>query len=274
MSQAQSTAALVHGEPRIQGVKYLNAWPPLYGLMMGREREQVRMALPSVLAQRLVNGEADLALAPVATLALGPSFELVRGICIGADGAVASVLVVGECPIEDMDRLLLDTASRTSVVLAQLIASQRRRGRALSVEPGDHARMAREVRGRTGAVVIGDHALALRTRYPYVLDLAQAWREWTGLPFVFAAWIARAGMVDETTEGMLRDSLAHGLGARREIAHLWAAQEGGNPSFFEHYLTHHVRYTLDERYENGLREFLARAAAAGLLDAVSLRFAV
>src|SRR5688500_5063527 len=121
MSTAHATAVLLQNEPRIQGVKYLNAWPPLYGLMMGREREQVRMALPSVLAQRLVSGEADLALAPVATLALGPSFELVRGICIGADGEVASVLVVGECPIEDMELLLLDTASRTSVVLARLI---------------------------------------------------------------------------------------------------------------------------------------------------------
>jgi len=273
MSTAQGTAALVQSDPRIQGVKYLNAWPPLYGLMMGRAREQVRMALPSVLAQRLVAGEADLALAPVATLALGPGFELVPGICIGADGEVASVLVVGECPIEDMDRLLLDTASRTSVVLAQLIASQRRAGRALAVEPGDHARMAREVGGRTGAVVIGDHALALRTQYPCVLDLAQAWRDWTGLPFVFAAWIARAGVVDEPTATMLRDSLAHGLAARREIAHLWAAQEGGSPSFYEHYLRHHIRYVLDDQYEAGLREFLARASAARLLEPVALRFA-
>lgn len=273
MSTAHGTAALLQSEPRIQGVKYLNAWPPLYGLMMGRERERVRMALPSVLAQRLVAGEADLALAPVATLALGPSFELVRGICIGADGEVTSVLVVGECPIEDMELLLLDTASRTSVVLARLIADQRRNGRALRVEPGDHARMAREIAGRTGAVVIGDHALLLRTRYPYVLDLAQAWQDWTGLPFVFAAWIARAGAVDAPTSDMLRDSLAHGLAARREIAHLWAAQEGGSPEFFEHYLTHHIRYVLDERYEAGLQEFLARAAAAQLLAPVSLRFA-
>ena len=151
------------------------------------------MALPSVLAQRLVAGEADLALAPVATLALGPSFELVRGICIGADGEVTSVLMVGECPIEDMELLLLDTASRTSVVLAQLIADQLRNGRALGCEPGDHARMAREVAGRTGAVVIGDHALGCAPAIRTCSTWAQAWQDWTGLPFVFAAWIARAG---------------------------------------------------------------------------------
>lgn len=273
MSASASVFSSVRLEPRIQGVKYLNAWPPLYGLMMGREPERVRMALPAVLAQRLAKREADVALAPVATLAMADGFELVRGICIGADGEVASVLIVGECEIGDMDRLLLDTASKTSVVLAQLIAQHLRNGKPLALEAADHAKMEREVKGRTGAVVIGDRALVLRSQYPYVLDLARAWKQWTGLPFVFAAWIAQSGTIDERLAHMLRDSLAHGLSARREIAHLWAAQEGGDPDFYQHYLTHHIRYVLDDKFEAGLREFLARAARAGLLSNVSLRFA-
>lgn len=272
-TSAHAFAASLRPEPRIQGVKYLNAWPPLYGLMMGREPERVRMALPSVLAQRLVKREADVALAPVATLAMADGFEVVRGICLGADGEVASVLIVSECEITDMDRLLLDTASKTSVVLAQLIAQHLRGGRPLAVEAADHARMEREVKGRTGAVVIGDKALEVRGNYPYVLDLARAWKQWTGLPFVFAAWIAQGGTVDERLASMLRDSLAHGLAARREIAHFWAAQEGGDPDFYQHYLTHHMRYVLDERFEAGLREFLERAARARLMSNVSLRFA-
>lgn len=259
-------------EPRVQGVKYLNAWPPLYGLMTGREPERIRMALPSVLARRLVAREADVALAPVATLALG-AFELVRDICIGADGEVASVLIVGEVPLEDMDRLLLDSSSGTSVVLAQLIAAHVRKGRALPVEGAHPAQIAQTVAGRTGAVIIGDDALRLRSRFPYVLDLGAAWQSWTGLPFVFAAWIAQVGSVDAGLSHMLRDSLAHGLSARREIAHLWAAQEGGDPTFYEHYLTEHVRYQLDARFEAGLLEFLARAARAKLLPEVTLRFA-
>jgi chorismate dehydratase len=264
--------AMTSPEPRVQGVKYLNAWPPLYGLMTGREPERLRMALPSVLARRLVSREADVALAPVATLALG-SFELVRDICIGADGEVASVLIVGDVALEDMDRLLLDSSSGTSVVLAQLIAAHLRKGRAINVEAADPARIAQTVSGRTGAVIIGDDALRLRARYGYVLDLGAAWQAWTGLPFVFAAWIGQRGSVDRALSTMLRDSLAHGLNARREIAHLWAAQEGGEPAFYEHYLTHNVRYTLDVRFEAGLSEFLARAAKAKLLPEVTLRFA-
>jgi chorismate dehydratase len=273
MSQAQAIGApLAYQEPRVQGVKYLNAWPPLYGLMLGREPERLRMAAPSALAQRLLAREADLALAPVATLALG-AFEVAPGICLGADGEVTSVLIVGECPLEDMELLLLDTASATSVVLARLLAAELRAGRPLAGEAGDRVRMARDVGGRTGAVVIGDHALALRRRYPYALDLGEAWKRWTGLPFVFAAWIAQPGVIDARVAHMLHDSLAHGLAARREIAHFWAAQEGGDPAFFEHYLTHHMHYVLNERFEAGLREFLARAQRARLLDAVSLRFA-
>jgi chorismate dehydratase len=260
-------------DPRIQGVAYLNAWPVLYGLMVGKEPERLRMALPSVLAQRLVAREADLALAPVATLALRTGFEVAPNICIGADGEVASVLIVGERPLQDMDLLLLDTASRTSVVLSQLVADHMRRGQSIEVEPADGTRIERDAHGSTGAVIIGDRALALRGRFPYVLDLGAAWREWTGLPFVFAAWIAQEGVLDERLSGMLSSSLEHGLASRREIAHMWAAQHGGDPVFFEHYLTAHVRYGLDERFEAGLREFFARAASAGLMDPVLLRFA-
>jgi predicted solute-binding protein len=260
-------------EPRIQGVAYLNAWPVLYGLMLGKEPERLRMALPSVLAQRLVSRETDVALAPVATLAQRPGFELSPRICIGADGPVASVLIVSQRPLEELDLLLLDTASRTSVVLAQLIADHARRGRAIEVEPADVTRIEHEVHGSTGAVIIGDRALALKGRFAHVVDLGEAWRAWTGLPFVFAAWIAQEGVLDQRLLGMLESSLAYGLGARREIAHMWAAQHGGDPTFFERYLTEHVRYQLDERFEAGLREFFARAASAGLMDPVLLRFA-
>jgi predicted solute-binding protein len=260
-------------EPRIQGVAYLNAWPVLYGLMLGKEPERLRMALPAVLAQRLLARDADLALAPVATLSLRPGFELAPNICIGADGYVASVLIVSERPIHELDLLLLDTASRTSVVLAQLVADHLRGGQSIEVEPADVMRIERDVHGTTGAVVIGDRALGLRERYPHVLDLGAVWKEWTGLPFVFAAWIAQEGVLDARLLDMLDHSLDYGKQSRRDIAHMWAAQHGGDPTFFEHYLTEHVRYDLDERFEAGLREFFARGASAGLMDPVRLRFA-
>lgn len=259
-------------QTRIGGVTYLNAWPVLYGLMLGREPAQLRMAYPAVLARRLAQRECDLALAPVATLALRPGFELVRSICLGADGAVTSVLIVAHRPIEDLDTLLLDSHSGTSVILAQLIASHLRGGRPITVRAADHAIMERDVQGATGTVVIGDRALELREAYPHVIDLGEAWKQWTGLPFVFAGWIAQRGVLDDALVALLERSLAHGLSCRREIAHLWASQHGGDPVFVEHYLTHHMRYRMEEPFRAGLAEFLARASAAKLLAPVDLRF--
>lgn len=257
---------------RVGGVTYLNAWPVLYGLMLGREPARLNMAFPSVLAQRLCRGETDIALAPVATLALRPGFELAPRICIGADGPVSSVLIVGERPVEELDSLLLDSASRTSVVLAQLVATELRKGRSLPVTPADYVRIDREAHGRTGALVIGDRALEVKARYPHVLDLGEAWKAWTGLPFVFAAWIAPRGVLNEALFEMLLRSLEHGLSQRREIAHLWASQHGGDPALVQHYLTHHIRYRLEDTFRAGLAEFLSRAERAGLLDSVELAF--
>ncbi len=273
LSSAHTPNRETQRDARIQGVAYLNAWPVLYGLMLGKEPERLRMALPSELAERLVAREVDMALAPVATLALRDGFELAPHICIGADGDVTSVLVVGECPLEALNLLLLDTASRTSVVLARLVAHHVRRGQSLAVEPADHARMGREVKGKTGAVVIGDHALTLGHRYPYVLDLSAAWKQWTGLPFVFAAWIAQRGVLSAALCAMLDHSLAFGLAARRDIAHMWAAQHGGSPDTYERYLTRHIRYGLDATFLAGLEEFFARASRADLLPPVRIRFA-
>ncbi len=271
MTLAQHEApSLAH--TRVGGVTYLNAWPVLYGLMLGREPSRLNMAFPSVLAQRLVRGETDIALAPVATLALRAGLEVAPRICIGADGPVSSVLIVSQLPVEELDSLLLDSASRTSVVLAQLVATHLRGGRALPVTAADYARIDREANGRTGALVIGDRALEVKSRYAHVLDLGEAWKAWTGLPFVFAAWIAPRGVLNDDLYEMLERSLEYGLQSRREIAHLWASQHGGEPGVVQHYLTHHIRYRLEHEYRAGLAEFLARAHKAGLLDPVELSF--
>jgi chorismate dehydratase len=268
---AQDTSvSLAH--TRVGGVTYLNAWPVLYGLMLGREPSRLNMAYPSVLAQRLCRGETDIALAPVATLALRSGFELAPRICIGADGPVSSVLIVSERPVQELDALLLDSQSKTSVVLAQLVATHLRGGRALPVTPADYARIDREAHGKTGALVIGDRALEVKERYAHVLDLGEAWKAWTGLPFVFAAWIAPRGFLNDALYAMLERSLEHGLSARREIAHLWASQHGGDPVVVQHYLTHHIRYRLLDEFRAGLSEFLGRATQAHLLDPVELSF--
>ena len=128
---------------------------------------------------------------------------------IGARGKVRSVVIVAERPIHELESIALDLSSRTSVVLARLLLARRKLTPRLFGD-GPGAGRSLRVNGRTGALVIGDAALDVETRFPHRLDLAEDWFEWTGLPFVFAAWFARAGAVDARARGHLPRREAEG----------------------------------------------------------------
>jgi cyclic dehypoxanthinyl futalosine synthase len=262
------------GRLRLTGVSYLNAQPILYGLLQGlcEERMHVELAEPAELGRRLLEDEVDAALAPVAVLANHGGLEIVPGIAIGCDGPVRSVVLVGERPIAELEEVLLDASSRTSVVLARLVLKQLRGGSEPRYCSRAPKQITEEVAGPTGALLIGDAALEARGRFAYELDLGQAWKEMTGLPFVFAVWVARPGLLEPSDVAALQQSLAEGLAARAEIARSWARGRGGDPAAHLSYLSEAIRYPLDERALAGLREFLQRAAAHKLLPPAELRF--
>jgi cyclic dehypoxanthinyl futalosine synthase len=263
------------GHLRLAGVGYLNARPALHGLLTEpTERYAVDLARPAEVARRLFEEEADAALVPVATIAQHGGLEVVPGVAIGADGPVRSVVIVGDRPLEDVDELLLDASSRTSVVLARLVADRVRRGRSLRLCTRPPERIAVEAGGAVAGLLIGDDALVARGRFACELDLAEFWKDWTGLPFVFAVWGARRGALSAEDVDALQRSLAAGLAARAEIAAAWAGAHGGDAAALLRYLTENVRYALGEREQAGLREFLARGAAAGLLPRAEVRLCV
>jgi cyclic dehypoxanthinyl futalosine synthase len=269
----QTSAA--HGDRlRVVGVSFLNAQPHLHGLLsgMGEARMHVELAEPAELARRLFEDEIDVGLCPVVPLATHGGFEIVPGVAIGCDGAVDSIRVVGDVPIEEAEEILLDAASRTSVLLTRLIAKHLRHGH----EPKYCARPAREivetVKGRTLGLLIGDNALETKGRFAYELDLGQAWKDMTGLPFVFAVWAARPGVLTAADVALLQESLEAGLVARAAIAQAWMHGHGGDAEAHLSYLTNNIRYVLDESAQAGMREFLRRAAEAGLLPDAELHF--
>jgi cyclic dehypoxanthinyl futalosine synthase len=262
------------GRLRLVGVSYLNAQPVLHGLLQGasEERMHLELAPPAELSRRLLEDEADAGLAPVAVLANHGGLELVPGIAIGCDGPVRSVKLIGERPIVELDEVLLDASSRTSVVLARLVLKHLRGGR----EPRYCSKTPREilgaVSGPTGALLIGDAALEAEGRFPYELDLGQAWKEMTGLPFVFAVWVARPGVLGPEDVAVLHRSLADGLAERAEIARAWACGHGGQAEEHLAYMTRSIDYVLGDAAIAGLREFLRQAAEHELLPPAELSF--
>lgn len=236
---------------RVACVGYTNAWP-LTRHLDPRVFEVVP-CVPSEAARLLREREADLGLIPVAALLTDGDWRVAPGHCIGCDGDVASVLLVGETPIEEWEAVALDGESRTSVVLAQILLKGPLGRPDLRVYPVDAGTGAFHAQGRTGAVVIGDAARNLPARLTTRIDLGRVWKDWTGLPFVFAVWAGRADVGTEAVAG-LRAAAEKGL-AERAFA----------PAEDRHYLTANIRYELDDKALMGLRRFAALGHAAGLL---------
>jgi cyclic dehypoxanthinyl futalosine synthase len=251
------------------GVEYLNA-RPLCEALKGDPRIALSFAAPSEIARALAENEADVGLMPVAAAATIGDLRLLRNMALGARGRVRSVAIFGEKPIHELDSIALDLSSRTSVVLTRLLLARR------GLEPrffgATPHRAIASVGGRTGALVIGDAALAIEKRFPHRFDLSEDWFEWTGLPFVFAAWFARQGAVSREEEDIFRVAKQKGLASVDAITREHAERTGLDGESLRSYLTESMRYDLGDVEMRGLERFWNEAARAGLLPATSARF--
>ena len=252
------------------GVEYLNARPLWQALTEppATDRMELRLAPPSELVRALSEGEADVGLLPVAGAAAIGDLELVPGMAIAARGKVRSVAIVAERPVSELTSIALDLSSRTSVVLGRLLLARRKLTPSFFGAPPEKA--ISSVKGRTGALVIGDAALEIEQRFPYRLDLAEDWLEWTGLPFVFAAWFARPGVMTAEHVAMLRTAKQIGLTRLDSIAKAHSEQTGLSEASLRDYLAHAIRYDLGDDEVRGLVRFWSEAASARLLPSCSL----
>ena len=182
---------------RIGSVGYLNAKP--LTVAIDRSRYEVEEHVPSEVARRLHGGEVDVALVPVAAVFAQDGWRIVPGVCIGCEGPVHSVLLVGERPPEEWTTLVLDGESRTSAMLTKVLLSGPLGERLSGIEVVDGpAGCGRDrARGTTGALVIGDAARELPARLQHTIDLGEEWHNWTGHPFVFAVWAGRPDLPGE-----------------------------------------------------------------------------
>jgi cyclic dehypoxanthinyl futalosine synthase len=252
---------------RAAAVSFLNA-RPLTAALAGSKRIELVLAEPSMCAAMLERGEVQAALLPVAALA-GKDYEVVPGIAIGSDGPVTTVILVGEQSPVVWDEVFLDTASRTSQILAKIVLAER--GVHPKFTPMPAADGLAAARGTKGALVIGDRSFDVSANQ--LLDLGREWTHITQLPMVYAVWAARPGvLVPEDVAEIVR-AAREGLGMRTEIAQAFAKEKGGDPERYRRYLTHRIRYGLGPYELQGLEAFLARAVSLGFAPETRLRFA-
>ncbi len=240
---------------RISAVSYLNTLPFIYGMEQHANflaQVEISRDIPSECARKLIEGEVDLGLVPVAVIPQIKNAQIVSDYCIGAEGAVHSVLLVSEEPIEKIEKVYLDYQSRTSVQLCRLLLKHywKQEVEFLPAQAGYET----EIKGTTAGVIIGDRTFDLPKRLSYRYDLAEAWQNWQNLPFVFAAWVSNKALPADFIQSFNR-VLQFGLSHKQK-----AIQHYNLPfpslELQTTYLDSYIQYELDEAKQKALREFL------------------
>ena len=205
--------------------------------------------MPSDCAQKLIDDKVDIGLIPVAAILNLPRWEIVSDYCIGAEGPVNSVFIFSNCPAEDIKILQLDPESRSSNNLARvLLKNYWKADYQPIVDAPDYAA---PTDNQTAFVQIGDRTFGKKQQYKYVYDLAEEWNIFTGLPFVFAAWVANKPIpADFMAE--FNQAMKSGLDHRGELL----KELPKRPDFdLEDYLMHKLDFNLTEDKKKALHLF-------------------
>ena len=251
---------------RLGAVDYLNARPLVHGLDRRPDLFRIRYDVPSRCAALLHAGEIDAGIIPSIEYQRGPvDYRIVPDLGVISDGPVGSVAVFTRVPVREIRRMALDTSSRASAGLTQVLCRD-----AWGIDPAFEAlppdpdvMLAR----CDAALLIGDPALFLdaESRGLTKLDLGEAWTALTGLPFVWAVWAGRPGAVPPDAIAELQRARDRGVAAPGEVAARWCAPE--HAAFGERYLRDNIKYRLGPREQAGLEKYYELAATHGLVPA-------
>ena len=256
---------MVQSAQTVAAVSFLNARPLIDGLERVPEVSLIT-DVPSRLLHNLTAARARVALCPIIDFQTAATeLCIVPAGAIGSDGATHTVRLFSRAPIEDLDCIHTDGDSHTSVALLEVVfeATYGRRPSLVTLSP--HASNADDL--PEAVLLIGDKVVRNEPRsshYPYQLDLGAAWKHMTGLPFVFATWLARAGDDLGALPKLLRRTLDDNL---RRIPEIVSAHAGGWPlDLANRYLGTILRYNLGDRELESIELFWARCYDLGLIE--------
>jgi chorismate dehydratase len=248
---------------RLGVVSFLNSRPLIEGL---RDDPGVRLHfdVPARLGAMLRDRRVDAALVPVIDIGRADGrWKRVSDACIASDGDTLTVRVFSRVPPDQMTTLHADTDSHTSVMLARLLWEGLHR-HPLSVIP---LKLTGGLEDCEAVLLIGDKVVKSDTaRFPYQVDLGGAWKGWTGLPFVFAAWAAPAEHDTTSLTRLLSQARDRGVARAAELAAEYGPALGWPVDLAANYLTRHIKYTITPAAEAGMNKFLELARLEGLVS--------
>jgi chorismate dehydratase len=245
---------------RIASVNYLNARPLIAGLAA---REDIRLTLdvPARLVDGLQDDRYDVALLPVIDYQRMEGLTILPSGAIGCDGPTLTVRVFSHVAPGQVATLACDPDSHTSVALARVVLRERY-GVTPEFVPLDQA----SARDDEARLLIGDKVVCEEpVGFAHQIDLGAAWKDLTGLPFVFAIWVARGGVDVIDLGRRLAASRAAGMADLERIIQRYAVPRGWPAGLALQYLSVYLKYEVGERQLEAIRLFHQKAAALGVI---------
>ena len=236
---------------RIAAVSYINTLPFLEGLKDCPLHGRMDLVLvpPAQCAELFIEGSVDIALVPVGAMQKMSGIEFITDYGIGCDGAVRTVMLVSKSDLDGIRAVQFDRDSRTSNLLVQVLA-KRHWKKEWSFFTSEDPDEWRTIQG--GArVAIGDKVFALEKEDLNFWDMGEAWKEDTGLPFLFAAWVSRPG-IDPEFKARLNRCFQAGISSIPGM---------DLNAMHREYLANSISFPFDRKKKVALELFLQEAAA-------------
>ena len=238
---------------KLAAVSYLNTIPFIYGIEQSElllNSIDLRLEFPSKCADLLKSGQVDIGLIPVAEIPNIPNAQIISDYCIGADGKVNTVMLYSHCPLHDIDTIALDYQSRTSAKLIKILASEFWK---IDVQFNQTSEgYIDQIQGKNAGLVIGDRAFDLNGKFPYQYYLSEEWYKFTGLPFVFACWVANKPLSKTFTNAFDK---ATAFGIQNKSVAIRGYSKAANVNLVK-YLNEDISYHLDTLKRKALELFL------------------
>ena len=238
---------------KLSVVSYLNTIPFIYGLEQSglAKKLDISLDIPSACADKLLTNKVDIGLVPIVVLKQIQNAYIISDFCIGADGAVDTVCLFSDVPINEIESIFLDYQSKTSVELLKILLKEYWKVSPKLIEA--KANYEQHIKGKKAGLIIGDRGFQYQNKFKY---LSAIWKAHTGLPFVFACWIANK-KIDEDFIKEFNTALSFGLQNTQKAIDSTAAiySHCKNPA---DYLNNKISYQLDAEKKKGMELFLEK----------------
>jgi chorismate dehydratase len=240
---------------RISAVQYANTYPFIWGLKESGFEKKVALATdhPAQCAAKLRDGRADIGLIPVAAIPEVKNSSIISDYCIGTNGKVRTVMLLSNCPFNELDTVNLDYRSVTSVNLVKILAAGMWKKEFRWNDTSEKTDFL-SIACNEAVVLIGDQCFESESKYKFRIDLAEEWKNHTGLPFVFACWVANRE-IDESFRGEFNDALSMGVNNIEKVAEYFGNSGKIGREELEKYLKENIDYHLDARKKEAMNLF-------------------